>query len=259
MSLSSDPPQQRSVVARVARLLDAISSSPVPLTLTEVASRSGLPLSTTHRLLNELVDTDLVARLDKRFVLNLHMFEIGLQIPWLRTLRETAEPLMHKYALETNQIVNLAILRASDVVYIAKVAGPGAPRVPSHVGGRLPAHCTALGKLLMAHLDPHEADRRLSNNLVRLSPYSTVTPQVLAREFAQIRAEGVAYDREEVSTGLSCVAVPVRSGDRVVAAVSVAGRTHEVPVRTDIRGLQRLAYQIGASMAASANQLLLDA
>lgn len=255
MSSNSGPRKQRSVVGRVSVLLDTISSSHVPLTLSDVARRSNLPLTTAHRLLNELVENDLVTRANKRFVPNLHMFEMGLKIQWVRALRETAEPLMHEYASQNNYIVNLAVLSGPDIVYIAKVAGPRAPETPSHVGGRLPAHCTALGKLLLGHLDPQEAHRRLTGDLVRLSPYSTVSRRILEQELAQVRVEGVAHDREEVLLGLSCVAVPVRSHGHLVAALSVSGRTDEVQKRTDPRSLQELAFRVGNALDVRTNHL----
>jgi len=253
------PLEQRSVVARVGALLNAISASHVPLTLSEIAERADIPLSSAHRLLNELVEIDLVTRRSRRYHMNLHVFEIGLQIPWMRTLREAAEPHMAKHALVSNHVVNIGVLRGGDVLYVAKVTGPGGPILQSTLGGRLPAHCTALGKLLLAHLDPHDAFRILDSDLERLSPYSTTVLPVLSEEFVKIRKEGVAYDREEVSFGLFCAAVPVRSQSQVVAGVSVSARSKDVHEPRSIRLLKGLASQIEESLEASRYPLDIEA
>jgi DNA-binding IclR family transcriptional regulator len=119
----------------------------------------------------------------------------------------------------TGLVVHLAVLDAPDVVYLEKI---GDAAVPTRVGTRQPANCTAVGKAILAYSDQHTAvDLR-----VRKTRYSISTSSQLAAELAKVRAHGVAFEREESLAGFGCVAAPIGSpgeGHEVLAAVSVCG------------------------------------
>lgn len=160
----------------------------------------------------------------------MRLFELGSGVPQQRALRDAALPLMADLREATRCTVHLAVLDGIEVVYVQILTAPGGIRLPSKLGGRLPAHATGVGKAMMAFSDPSVLAARVEAGLPRLTPRTICTPGALARDLAQIRAQGIAYDREESTVGVHCVAVPVfDAGERVIAALSVTGRsTREV-------------------------------
>ena len=109
----------------------------------------------------------------------------------------------------TRCTVHLAVLDGVDVVYVQILNSPGGRRLPSKLGGRLPAHATGVGKAILAYSVPEVVTARIDAGLPRLTPRTISTPGALTRELEQIRSSGVAYDREESTIGIHCVAAPV--------------------------------------------------
>jgi DNA-binding IclR family transcriptional regulator len=122
----------------------------------------------------------------------------------------------------TRHTVHLAVLHGTDVIYLAKLYGHRTVGAPSRIGGRLPASCTGVGKVLLAY-DPDAAAAVLATPLPQLTPRSITDPLSLGQELSNIRRDGVASDNEESRLGVHCVAAPVlvRSG-RPIAAMSVS-------------------------------------
>ena len=115
--------------------------------------------------------------------------------------------------------MHLAVLDGIEVVYVQILNSPGSTRLPSRLGGRLPAHATGVGKVILAYSPAEVVTARIDAGLTRLTPRTICTPGTLSRELETIRANGVAYDREESTVGIHCVAAPVFDAqDRVVAA-----------------------------------------
>lgn len=128
--------------------------------------------------------------------------------------------------------MHVAVLEDMDVIYIAKVDSSHAVRMVSATGRRLPAHCTAVGKMLLAGLPEAVLEERLDANtagreLVRMTPRSITDPDALRAALAEIRILGVAGEQQESNPDVSCVAAPVRDrSGRVVAALSVSVPVH---------------------------------
>jgi DNA-binding IclR family transcriptional regulator len=116
----------------------------------------------------------------------------------------------------TGLVVHLAALDGPDVVYLEKI---GDPTIPTRVGARQPAHCTAVGKAILAYAHQDAA----VDLQVRKTRYSIASSSQLAVELAKVRAHGVAFEREESMLGFGCVAAPIGSPGEAVAAVSVCG------------------------------------
>jgi DNA-binding IclR family transcriptional regulator len=133
----------------------------------------------------------------------------------------------------THGTVHLAILDAAQVVFIEKVARIGSPDLPSHVSGQEILHCSGIGKALLAHSPDSLVSAVLANDLRRRTPYTIVAPGLLLKQLADIRHCHVAYDREETTVGVTCVASPILD-DRglAVAAISISGLT------TNLKGIQ---------------------
>jgi DNA-binding IclR family transcriptional regulator len=218
------PAQRRSVTGRVFSILDAFGDTDRNLTAAELVRRTGLPKSTVHRIIGDLVDHGLLERAAGGYALGLHLFELGCLVAPHRRLRELALPFMEDLYEATHEVVHLAISHGSEVLYLVKISGHGRLPLPTRDGARMPLHATALGKAMLA-FSPRAAVRQvLGRPLPALTPYTIVVPDVLLRELAEVARTGVAFDREEAMVGAVCVAAPIfMPGPPSLAAISVTG------------------------------------
>ncbi|MFD0904212.1 IclR family transcriptional regulator [Actinomadura sediminis] len=217
-------PSDDSFLRRVVAVLTAFRADDDGLGAAELARRSGLPKSTAHRIALDLVEAGLLERQGPRVRLGLRLFEIGQRVPRQRVLRDAAVPYMSDLREATRQTVHLAVLEGAEVVYVEILGSPGGPPMPSKVGGRLPAHVTGVGKAILAFSPPEVVQTVVDAGLVRATGRSVAAPGLLARELERIRAEGVAYDREESGNGIVCAASPVLGADgEAIGALSVSG------------------------------------
>lgn len=227
----TDGPLPKSVLARGAALLRACGDSGSALTLAELALRTGLPKPTARRLLGELVRLDLVERTPEgAYRIGLGLFVLGQSAPSVRELCDAALPYLGDLHDATQENVHLAVPDGTDTLFLEKVTGHRATPIASHTGGRLPAHCTATGKVFLALAqDPRPPHRTLP----RLTPRTLVLPGQLARDLARTRARGYGVNLEEAEVGVSAVAAPVYAGgpeSRPIAAISVTGGTRRLDV-----------------------------
>lgn len=218
--------EEGTFLARVSAVLGAFRAEDVAVGGAELARRTGLPRSTVHRIAVTLVECGLLERHGSAVQLGLRLFEIGQRVPRQRVLREAAVPYMSDLREATRQTVHLAVLEGHEVVYVEILPAPGGPRMPSRVGGRLPAHATGVGKAILAFCPRPTVDAVLGGDLPRVSERTTVAPGLLRRELARIAEQGVAYDREESGPGIVCAASPVLDRDgHALGALSVSGWT----------------------------------
>jgi DNA-binding IclR family transcriptional regulator len=218
---------RRSVTGRVFRVLDAFGDADRRLTAAELVRRTGLPKSTVHRILADLVDVGMLERAGGGFCLGVHLFELGCLVPPHRRLRELALPFMEDLYEATHEVVHLGILNGSDVLYFVKISGHSRVPLPTRDGARMPAHATALGKAMLAFSPRAVVREVLGASLGALTPYTITVPEVLLRELAEAARTGVAFDHEEAVTGVVCVAAPIfMTICPSVAALSVTGPTH---------------------------------
>ena len=213
-----------SCVARVVAVLNAFGVDDVALGVSELSRRTGLPKSTVARLVAGLTAHGLLMRTGDKVRLGLRLFELGQLVPVNRDLREAAAPFMADLHEATRQVVHLAVLEGTEVVYLDILRGKDSPALPSRVGGRLPAHATGVGKAILAFSPPEVVEKLVARGLTRLSPRTIVVPALLYRELERIREEGVAYDREESSLGVVCAASPIFNAEgSPVGALSISG------------------------------------
>ena len=212
---------RRSVLGRVDTLLGAFDDSDQVLTLHELTRRSGLPKTTVHRMIEQLCGLGWLERDFSGYRVGMRLFEIGGLATRRRRLTESALPHLHSLSVTTGFAVQLAILDGPEVVYLHRVALGDFP-LPTREGGRQPAHCTALGKAMLA-FDPETAEDVLAGDLTARTAHTLTTRAALAAELDDIARTGLAFDREEAYDGLACVAAPLRRAGRAIAAVSVTG------------------------------------
>ena len=206
------------VIDRVSLVLEAFDG-PGRLTLAQIVRRTGLPRSSAHRMLERLVALRWLRRSGRDYELGMRLVELGSLAVHQDRLHRAAVPLLHELHRATGLVVHLAVLDGSDVVYLEKIGDRMVAAIPTRVGGRQPAQCTAVGKAMLAYAaDAHPVD--FSS---RRTKYSICTPAQLTQELGKVRSHGVAVDREESLAGFGCIAAPIGDGGDVVAAVSVCG------------------------------------
>lgn len=228
-------PAGTAALSKAMLVLDLVAAAPVAPRFGELAEQSGLPRATLHRLLAAWIDKAmLVQSPDGCYRPGTHLLELASSTWERMDLRVAAAPAIARVHALTQETVHLAILSDDAVVYVDKVECSYPVRLHSAIGKRGPVHCTAVGKVMAAFLDPAE-QRRLAERLAleRHTPTTLTTRAALAAEFARIRAAGLAFDREEHVTGIHCVAAPVMDfRGRCVAGISLTAPRLRVDMRT---------------------------
>lgn len=215
-----------SVLERGFRLLRAFAPRGGQLPLAELAKRAELPKTTAFRLANQLVALGALERHGDSYGLGMQLFEMGSIVPRQRRLRDAALPFMQDLYEATHETIHLGVVDGDEVLYIDKIAGRRGSRVDTQVGTRKPLYCTALGKAILARSSPAFVAKTIDRKLTRHTPYTVTSPAALRKQFDRIVAEGVAFDREEYSLGISCVASALvdRAG-MAIGAISITGPT----------------------------------
>jgi DNA-binding IclR family transcriptional regulator len=242
----------RSVLARGLRLLDAFRADDVDLPLRVLAERTGLPKATAHRLLAELVAWGGLERTQGGYRLGMSLFLLGQRVPRHRELREAALPYLEDLYEITHENVHLAVPSGTDTLFLEKVSGRRSTPIVSRVGGRLPAHCTATGKLFLALAVPDGLRTACEAGLTRLTPRSIVMPGLLRAELDRVVRQGHGINHEEAEIGVSAVAAPVFDHRRrVIAAISITGWAQRLD-------LERLAPAVRTAASALSRELARD-
>jgi DNA-binding IclR family transcriptional regulator len=211
------------VLRRATQLLTAFTPDQPALTLTQLARRAGLPLTTAHRLVAELVHCGLLERgADGEYRVGLRLWEIASLAPRGLGLRERALPYMEDLFAVTRENVQLAVREGVESVYVERLAGRHAVPVLTRVGGRFPLHPTGVGRVLLAHAPADIQEAVLAGPLTRFTPLTVTDPDALRKILADVRAHGFAVNDRQVTMDSLSVAAPIRSADgEVVAAVSI--------------------------------------
>lgn len=240
-----------SVLAKVRLILEAFPPDAECLSLSQLTRRTGLSKATVHRLSQELVSWGALERAGVGYRLGMRLFELGQNVPRQRVLREIALPFLEDLAHTTQETVHCAVRDGTDVLYIEKLGGHRSVARPSRTGGRMPLHCTATGKVLLAHAPGQVVEETLRHPLRRLTARTVVAPGLLREELARIRASGYAIESEEIRVGYLAVAAPVRGANgRVAAAVSVAAPVSRTQIRRLVPAVLATADQISRRLAA---------
>ncbi|HEX5856610.1 MAG TPA: IclR family transcriptional regulator [Microbacterium sp.] len=220
-----------SVLDRITAVFEAFGEEDEGLGVSELARRANLPKSTVSRIAADLVGQQLLDREGDRLYLGVRLFELGQTVEQPRRLRHHALPVMTDLRNLTGRTVHLAVLEGEDVVLVSQLRGDPALEPVGRVGGRLPAHATALGKALLAFSSDEALERVTSGSLTSRTARTIVEPAALQRELAETRRNGFATEREECVVGRACVASPILLHGAVpVAAISVTGSTADLDV-----------------------------
>lgn len=221
-----------STVRNAARLLKVFRSRETDLGVSELSRRLGLGKSTVHRLCATLEHHGYLVRDPGtgRYRLSLRVFHIGSHALDALDLPARAMPALEALGAVTEETVHLAVLDGAEAIFIGKVESPRPLRLYSQVGRRCPAHCTAVGKVLLAYAGAGQRALVAARPLKRYTPKTITSTAALERELEEVRRRGYATDEEEFEDGIRCVAAPVRDyRGRVVAALSVSVPAGRLP------------------------------
>jgi DNA-binding IclR family transcriptional regulator len=246
-----EPASPNSVLGKARLILGAFEAGAYRLRLTELSRRSGVAKASCYRIAQELVRWGLLERVGDSYQLGLAVFELGQRVPVSAVLRVVARPLLVDLFAATRATVHLAVLEGSHVLYVEKVAGEANILTHSEVGGRLPATCTATGKVLLATRPEGEAvvAGLAGTDLVRPTSRSTPTPEALRAQLVEVRRAGFAVELEETKVGFGSVAVPVVGADgSVPAAVSTTLPTDRIATSRLVPALQATANGIARAV-----------
>jgi DNA-binding IclR family transcriptional regulator len=213
--------------SRALDILELFLVTPV-LSAPEIGRSLQLPRTTVHELLGTLLDRSYLVQVPGqpvRYRLGVRLFQLGSVFAENLDLAREAQKVAADVAAACDETVHVAVLDASDVVYVARVDSTHPVRMVSAVGRRVPAHCTGVGKMLLSGLGPEALDalyprrRQLPTMTARSIPSSAR----LRAALAEIREQGIAYDNSESSEDVNCVAAGVydHSG-AMVAAMSIS-------------------------------------
>ncbi len=238
----SEEGSRRSVLGRVDRVIGAFDRADRALTLHELTERTGLPKSTVHRMVDQLVAIGWIEREIGGYRIGIRLFEIGGLASRRSRLSDLANPHLHALSVATGLAVQMAILDGADVVYLERIPVRGFC-LPTRQGGRQPAYCTALGKAMLA-FDDAAAAEVLAQDLPARTARTLTTPQELESELGRVNESGLAFDHQESYAGLACVAAPLRSSGRAIAAVSVSGPVTSI----DLAGVAPLVRNAAAAI-----------
>jgi len=237
-------------VDRVVALLDSLGHAERPLSVRELSSAVGLPRPTIYRLLHTLTARGFLVASDSRYA-------IGPRVLWLAgrrlqqiELRAAGRPHLVELARRTGETAHLAVLEQGQVVYIDKVESGGPLRMASTVGAIMPAHCTALGKAMLAFLPPTQLQEILrTHGLPRRTANTITDPTHLMAELAAVRARGYAIDNVENEEGIRCVGAPiVDHRGQVAGAISVSGSVATIT-------LERARRELSSRVREAAQQI----
>jgi DNA-binding IclR family transcriptional regulator len=219
------------VLERAFRILDVIAENGGGTSISDISGRLQLHKATAHRLLMFLESERFIERKGSsgNYHIGSRILELGLSALSRLDLCDIARPQLHLLVEQTGETSHLAVLREGDVVCLAYVESTQTVRTPSAVGTRVPAHCTALGKAMLAFL-PKQLDDFL--RVGKLQPFTRKTITSASRLRAELRLigqRGYAVDNEEREAGLRCIGAPVRdSSGAVIGAVSISGPAFRV-------------------------------
>jgi len=214
------------VLQKTFAVLDLFSGEDDELSPPEITKRLGFTQTTVFRIITNLADAGYLQKnLETgKFRLGMKLFLLGNRVKPYHHLSSAARPLLRTLSKKTGETVHLAVLQRYQVLYLDKIEGSHTVRVVvSQVGQKLPAHCSGVGKALLANLPLNKVKEATEEHgLPSFTPNTITTWNRLKIELEETQARGYAVDNEEIELGLKCVAAPLFVEEKIVAAISIS-------------------------------------
>lgn len=239
------------VLDRAVQILDCFGFDHLELSVSEIALKTGLHKSTAHRILMALEYNDLIKQNPEsgKYHLGIKLFKLGHQAASQVNLRQICRPYLMRIMNKTKETVHLAVLDEDQVLYLEKVEGPHALRMPSRVGRHIPTYCTSLGKAMLSCLEEDEVKRILRKQALKpYTPNTIKNIEALLADLRTVRRRGYSIDDEEIEIGLRCVGAPIKDHTGVmIGAISVAAPSARLTDR-EIPTFGKLAVEVAGAI-----------
>lgn len=230
LSADGRDPSYVEAFARGLRVIRAFGGGRESMTLAEIARVTDLPRATVRRSLFTLAQLGYVADDGRQFRLTPKILSLGYAYLSSTPLPRIILPALEMVSEQLSESCSAAILDGPDIVYVARSATKRIMSVGLAVGSRLPAYCTSLGRVLLAH-EPVERQQSIlaTSTLKPLTPKTVTDPEGLLAIYGEVAKLGYAYVDEELELGLRSIAVPVTNATgHVVAAINVSTQASRV-------------------------------
>jgi DNA-binding IclR family transcriptional regulator len=240
------------VLDRAVRILDCFGFDHQELSVSEIGISTGLHKSTAHRILMALECNDLIKQNPEtgRYHLGIKLFKLGNQAVLQFDLREICRPFLIQLMDKTKETVHLAVMDDDQVLYLEKVEGPHALRMPSRVGRHITTYCTSLGKAMLSCLGEAEVKRVIQKHQFKaFTPHTIRSLDLLLADLRAVRKRGYSIDNEEIEIGLRCVGAPIQDHTgKMIGAISVAAPSARL-TNQKISLFGRLVTEVAANIS----------
>ena len=230
---SESDPDFMTSLARGLAVIQAFSPQRRVLTISQISQRTGIPRAAVRRCLHTLGKLGFVtAEEGRNFSLRPRILALGHAYLASTPLANAAQPVLRHISNTLNESSSVAILDGDEILYIARAFTSRIMTIDLHVGSRLPAYCTSMGRVLLAHLPSADLDAYLQRaKLIQYTTNTIVSHEGLREALESVRRDGYAINDQELEIGLRSIAVPIAAPDgRVVAALNVGAQAARVPV-----------------------------
>ncbi len=255
----SDPslrePRYSQSLERGLAILGCFTPKRPVLGIADIADDLGMSRSTTHRYVITLVALGYLEQgASRKYRLGLRVTDLGMSALNSTGLREHAHPYLEELGRRTSYTTSLGVLEATDVLYVDRVRsfrrGQGKAELNLHTGSRIPAYCTAMGKLLLANLPESEQRELIAQmKLTKRGPNTITAKKALREELDEIQEAGFAVDDQEFAPEIHAISAPVRNDARdVVAAVGLSAHCSMIP-------LEELVDALGPHLVSTADRI----
>ncbi|MFI6041516.1 IclR family transcriptional regulator [Nocardia sp. NPDC051321] len=243
------------LVSRAARVLDLLGDQPTPVALSNIARGAGIPKTTVWRLLKILSANGLVERQEVGYIVGPRLVHIAALPEDHELLRASAIPFLVDLHVRTGAMVSLGVLSGSEVRYLERIYGHLAARTPSYGRTFAPAHCTAIGKILLAYAHDRPFELAPPGALAAVTPRSITDIDELSAQLDAARSIGIAVNDGEFVRGVRCVASPVldRQRHQPIAAVAIGDATSSLDVERASMQIRQTAFAVSVAVRAAAH------
>ncbi|MBT2479757.1 IclR family transcriptional regulator [Streptomyces sp. ISL-94] len=249
---------QITAAGKVLKVLSTFDRERPSQTLSEIAQRTGLALSTTHRVVTELAGWGALEREeDGSWHVGLRLWEIASGCPRTQILRDVALPFMQDLYEATHENIQLAVREGTELVFVERIAGHRSVELVTMVGARFPIGSTGMGRVLLAHAPRDIQEEVLEAPLRAWTPHTVTNPKTLRAQLDRIRREQVFVSDRQLSESTVAVAAPVRIGRTgpVSAALGIVIAAHGAARAQGLREpLLRAAYEVSDELGRRAHR-----
>lgn len=247
-------------IERAFAILEEVTRNREGISLSELSKRVSLHNSTTFHLVKTMVSLGYLRQIDgsKRYRIGRPLFALAASALDEVEMVSLSTPILEDLSRDSGESSHFAVRMGDSVVILARTSGPGAFQLTDRVGVVRPAHCTALGKVMLAALNADQFERFLARTeLKSFSPKTIAEIELLRHEIDDVRKNGLAYDDGEFDPEVRCVAVPVRDfTGKVAGAIGISGPIWRMPIQvlqSQVRIVQAAAARLSAEFGFTAD------